>query len=166
MVKGERLIKNDGTVGKKVVPPKNITNLLPNRGRLYYGVNDPAYKRALDKAKSNSKGDQKPKAKRVNLKDVDTDKGRAQAKINMQVLDDVVSQLDKAIQNGMPKELAAMVIAQGYQATTGLIKIAAPFRYFSKNPQYGTSPKQRTGDKVREEHNPPASVVGLSLIHI
>jgi hypothetical protein len=164
-VKGEPVIKADGTVGKKIVPPKNVTNLLPNRGRLYYGVNDPAYKKALDKAKANSKGDQKPKAKRVNIKDVDTDKGKAQAKINTQVLDDVVNQLDKAIQNGMPKELAAMVIAQGYQATTGLIKIAAPFRYFSKNPQYGTTPKQRTGDKFREEHNPPASVVGASIIY-
>jgi hypothetical protein len=83
----------------------------------------------------------------------------------MEVLEDVVGQLDTAIKNGMPKELAVMVIAQGYQATTGLIKIAAPFRYFSKDPQYGTSAKQRTGDKFREEHNPPASVVGASIIY-
>ena len=139
--------------------------LLPGKGRLYYGVNDPAYQTALAEANKNSEGKNEGKAKRVNINAVNTDKGKAQAKINMQVLDDVVSQLDQAIKNGMPKELAAMVIAQGYQATTGLIKIAAPFKYFSKNPQYGTSLKQRTGDKVREEHNPPASVVGASIIY-
>ena len=164
-VKGEPIIKSDGTVGKKIVPPKNVTNLIANKGRLYYGKSDPAYKKALAEARKNSQGKEQDKAKRVNINAVDTKKGKAQAKINMQVLSDVVSQLDTAIKNGMPKELAAMVIAQGYQATTGLIKIAAPFRYFSKNPQYGTSPKQRTGDKVREEHNPPASVVGASIIY-
>jgi len=139
--------------------------LLPGKGRLYYGVNDPAYQTALAEANKNSKGKNENKARRVNINTVNTDKGKAQAKINMQVLDDVVSQLDQAIKNGMPKELAAMVIAQGYQATTGLIKIAAPFKYFSKNPQYGTSLKQNSGDKFREEHNPPASVVGASIIY-
>ena len=139
--------------------------LLAARGRLYYGVTDPAYKKALYEARKNSKGKQENKAKRVNINDVNTDKGIAQAKINMEVLDDVVRQLDKAVKDGMPKELAAMVIAQGYQATTGLIKIAAPFRYFSKKQQYGTSIKQKTGDKFREEHNPPASVVGASIIY-
>ena len=139
--------------------------LLPGKGRLYYGINDPAYQTALAEANKNSEGKNEGKARRVNINAVNTDKGKAQAKINMQVLDDVVSQLDQAIKNGMPKELAAMVIAQGYQATTGLIKIAAPFRYFSKNPQYGTSLKQKTGDKFREEHNPPASVVGASIIY-
>jgi hypothetical protein len=164
-VKSKRVVLKSGKLGNKFVPPASATNLLPQRGRLYYGVNDPAYIAALDAAKENLKGKSQPQAKRVNLKDVDTDKGKAQAKINMQVLNDVVDRLDKAIKDGMPKELAAMVIAQGYQATEGLIKIAAPFRYFSKNPQYGTSPKQRTGDKVREEHNPPASVVGASIIY-
>ena len=123
--------------------------LLAGRGRLYYGVTDPAYKKGLSEARRNSKGKQENKAKRVNVNAINTDKGIAQAKINMEVLDDVVRQLDRAVKNGMPKELAAMVIAQGYQATTGLIKIAAPFRYFSKKQQYGTSAKQKTGDKFR-----------------
>ena len=139
--------------------------LVAGRGRLYYGVTDPAYKKALSEARKNSEGKKEVKAKRVNINSVDTSKGKAQAKVNMEVLDDVVNQLDKAVRNGMPTELAAMVIAQGYQATTGLIKIAAPFRYFSKKQQYGTSTKQRTGDKFREEHNPPASVVGASIIY-
>ena len=139
--------------------------LVAGRGRLYYGVTDPAYKKALSESRKNSEGKKEGKAKRVNINSVNTSKGKAQAKVNMEVLDDVVNQLDKAVRNGMPTELAAMVIAQGYQATTGLIKIAAPFRYFSKKQQYGTSTKQRTGDKFREEHNPPASVVGASIIY-
>ena len=140
-------------------------SLVAARGRLYYGVKDPAYISALKSAENNLNNKKEDKAKRVPIKLVDTVKGKAQAKINMEVLEDVVGQLDTAIKNGMPKELAVMVIAQGYQATTGLIKIAAPFRYFSKDPQYGTSAKQRTGDKFREEHNPPASVVGASIIY-
>ena len=140
-------------------------SLVAARGRLYYGVKDPAYISALKSAENNLNNKKEDEAKRVPIKLVDTVKGKAQAKINMEVLEDVVGQLDTAIKNGMPKELAVMVIAQGYQATTGLIKIAAPFRYFSKYPQYGTSAKQRTGDKFREEHNPPASVVGASIIY-
>ena len=64
----------------------------------------------------------------------------------------------------MTKENAALFIASSYQATTGLIKIAAPFKYKSKIFEYGLSGKQRKGDKYREEHNPPASVIGSNLI--
>jgi len=140
-------------------------SLVAARGRLYYGVKDPAYIAALKSAENNLDNKKEDKAKRIPIKLVDTAKGRDQAKTNMLVLEDVINQLDKAVKAGMPVELASMVIAQGYQATTGLIKIAAPFRYFSKNLQYGTSAKQKTGDKFREEHNPPASVVGASIIY-
>jgi hypothetical protein len=64
----------------------------------------------------------------------------------------------------MTKENAALFIASSYQATTGLIKIAAPFKYRSMIFEYGLSGKQRQGDKYREEHNPPASVIGSNLI--
>ncbi|GAF86448.1 unnamed protein product, partial [marine sediment metagenome] len=52
-----------------------------------------------------------------------------------------------------------------YQATSGIIKIAAPFRYKSKVFKYGTTPNQSKGEKFREEHNPPASVIGATLIY-
>ena len=138
--------------------------LLPARGKLYYGVKDPAYIEALAAAKENLGGIEDKVAKKVTVKAADTDAGKAQAKVNMEVLEDVVMQLDSAIKAGMPSSLASMVILQGYQATSGLIKIAAPFRYKSKVFKYGTTPKQREGEKFREEHNPPASVIGSSII--
>ena len=138
--------------------------LLPARGKLYYGVKDPAYIEALAAAKENLGGIEDKIAKKVSVKAVDTDAGKAQAKVNMEVLEDVVMQLDSAIKAGMPSSLASMVVLQGYQATSGLIKIAAPFRYKSKVFKYGTTPKQREGEKFREEHNPPASVIGSSII--
>ena len=138
--------------------------LLPARGKLYYGVKDPAYIEALAAAKENLGGIEDKVAKKVTVKAADTDTGKSQAKVNMEVLEDVVMQLDSAIKAGMPSSLASMVILQGYQATSGLIKIAAPFRYKSKVFKYGTTPKQREGEKFREEHNPPASVIGSSII--
>ena len=138
--------------------------LLPARGKLYYGVKDPAYIEALAAAKENLGGIEDKVAKKVTVKAADTDAGKAQAKVNMEVLEDVVMQLDSAIKAGMPSSLASMVVLQGYQATSGLIKIAAPFRYKSKVFKYGTTPKQREGEKFREEHNPPASVIGSSII--
>ena len=72
----------------------------------------------------------------------------------------------------MPLEIAALFVTSGYQATYGIIKIVAPFRYFSKNPQFSTNPKAKAnqraegkGEKTREEHNPPASVIGATLIY-
>ena len=66
----------------------------------------------------------------------------------------------------MPIEDAALFLTSGYQATSGILKIAAPFKYVSKVFEYATIGKsnQKTGKKFREEHNPPASVVGASII--
>jgi len=170
-VKGERAIlttgRNKGKKGKSFVAPVGVTNLLPQRGRLYYGKSDPAYIEALEAAEVNLKGKKQPKAIRVSVEKADTEDGIAQAEINMQVLDNVVKRLDKAVKAGMPKSLAAMIIVQGYQATSGLIKIAAPFKYRSLTEKYapkGAKSEQRTGAKFREEHNPPASVIGASII--
>jgi hypothetical protein len=166
-VKGERAILKNGKVGKKIVSPVGVTNLLPQRGRLYYGNTDPKYVEALETAEANLKGKNQPEAKRVSVEKANTEEGKAQAEINMQVLDNVVKRLDKAVKAGMPKSLAAMIIVQGYQATSGLIKIAAPFKYRSLTEKYapkGAKSEQRTGAKFREEHNPPASVIGASII--
>ena len=166
-VKSERKVLATGKLGKSFVPPTGVTNLLPQRGRLYYGKTDPKYITALEAAQTNLKGKKQPEAKRVNVEKANTEEGKAQAKINMEVLDDVVKRLDKAVKAGMPKSLAAMIIVQGYQATSGLIKIAAPFKYRSLTEKYapkGAKSEQRTGAKFREEHNPPASVIGASII--
>ena len=166
-VKGERAILKTGKLGKSFVSPTGVTNLLPQRGRLYYGKSDPKYIEALEAAEVNLKGKKQPKAIRVSVEKADTEAGIAQAKVNMEVLENVIKRLDKAVKAGMPKSLAAMIIVQGYQATSGLIKIAAPFKYRSLTEKYapkGAKSEQRTGAKFREEHNPPASVIGASII--
>ena len=150
--------------GKSFYVPEGVVNLVASRGRLYYGVKDPAYIEALSAAKNNLKGKTELKPKKVNGKYF-SNEAKEQSKINMEVLEDVVLQLEKAVDKGMDPSVAALLIAQGYQATGGIIKIAAGFKYESKNPEYGTSAKQRKGKKYREEHNPPASVVGASILY-
>jgi hypothetical protein len=85
----------------------------------------------------------------------------------MNVLDHVVNQLADAVAKGMSLDIAGAIIIQSYQATSGLVKISAPFKYKSILFEYaGPESKigQRTGEKFREEHNPPASVIGAQIM--
>ena len=142
---------------------------MPNKNGLYYGSNDPAYQRALALAKKNDElYDIKP-PKRVPAKKADTEEMKQRSKDNLKALEFYGNKLADAVaEEQMPLEIAALFITSGYQATYGIIKIAAPFRYFSKNPQFSTNPKAKAnqraegkGEKSREEHNPPASVICL-----
>ena len=139
--------------------------LVAARNRLYYGKNDPAYIKALEAAIKNNKKNQ-PKFKRVTIKNAFTDKGQKDSAINMSILEDTVLELEQAVKNGMPLSIAAIIIEGSYQATTGLIKVAAPFKYRSKIFEYAKYGKasDKTGVKYREEHSPPASVIGASLL--
>ena len=138
---------------------------LPARGGLYYGVKDPAYKKALALAKTFDKEYNITKPKRVNVLKAFTKEGQEQGKNNLKALEFMANKLANAVTNNeIPVEIAALFISSGYQATTGIIKIAAPFRYKSKIMEYGFSSKQKQGEKFREEHNPPASVIGGTLI--
>jgi hypothetical protein len=138
----------------------------PAKGSLYFGTKDPAYKKALAQVKANDiKSGKKPK--RVNANTAGTNKANIQSDINIDALESVALELEKAVKAGMPVELAALFISSGYQATSGLVKISAKFVGESTNPQYAKEGKnnQTTGKyKWREEHSPPASVVGASII--
>jgi len=138
----------------------------PAKGSLYFGTKDPAYKKALAQVKANDiKSGKKPK--RVNANTAGTNKANIQSDINIDVLESVALELETAVKNGMPIDLAALFISSGYQATTGLVKISAKFVGESTNPQYAKEGKnnQTKGKyKWREEHSPPASVVGASII--
>ena len=145
----------------------------PNKGGLYYGSKDPAYQKALALAKQNdSLYDIKP-PKRVTAIKAFTKKGQQQSKDNLKALEFFGNKLADAVdKNQMPLEIAALFVTSGYQATSGIIKIGAIFKYFSKNPQFSTDPKAKVnqraegkGEKTREEHNPPASVIGATLIY-
>ena len=138
----------------------------PAKGSLYFGTKDPAYQTALAQVRANDiKSGKKPQ--RVNANTAGTSKANTQSDINIDALESVALELETAVKNGMPIELAALFISSGYQATTGLVKISAKFVGESTNPQYAKEGKdnQRTGKyKWREEHSPPASVVGASII--
>jgi len=142
---------------------------LPARGGLYYGKSDPAYQAALNAAKQNdSKYPDLAKPKRVNVNKAFTKEGINQSKENTKFLNSFVNILNDAVnKNGLPIEIAALYITSGYQATTGIIKIAAPFKYKSTKFEYaGPSGKgsDNKGEKFREEHTIPASVIGANII--
>ena len=50
------------TKGKSINPPTGVTNLLPSRGRLYYGKTDPAYIRAKEAAEAEAKAAEEAEA--------------------------------------------------------------------------------------------------------
>ena len=152
--------------GNQIIAPQGVDNLVASRGRLYYGKSDPAYIETLKEAKKNLKGKEELKPKRV-LNNFFSKDAQARSDSNMDILENVAIQLNDAVKAGMPKEIAALIIAQGYQATNGLIKIAAKFKYKSKVFEYGIYKFSKKNDKdrpFREEHNPPASVIGANLI--
>ena len=176
-------IQRENIAGKKMFrqpeAPKG-TSLVAPTGRLYYGTTDPAYKRALKAARENDNKNTLPRAVKLNMptgeQAIDKkwiEDRKAKSDNNMNVLDSVVSQLANAVnpeKNNDPKmsmDVAVLIIAQGYQATSGLIKIAAPFRYVSTDFEYGTGKNSKLSSNTkpyREEHNPPASVVGATIL--
>ena len=140
-----------------------VTNWVAKPGRLYYGNEDPAFQTLIKETKKY----EGKKAKRVGVKGAFTEKSAKQSEINMGVLDHVVNQLADAVAKGMSLDIAGAIIIQSYQATSGLVKISAPFKYKSTLMEYaGLESKvgQRTGEKFREEHNPPASVIGAQIM--
>ena len=104
---------------------------LPEKGGLYYGSEDIAYQEALALAKQNdSLYDIKP-PKRVPAKKAGTEKMEQRSKDNLKALEFFGNKLADAVaKKQMPLEIAALFITSGYQATYGIIKITAPFRYF------------------------------------
>ena len=147
------------------------------RGALYSGVNDPAYKTMIKAAKANNKfypsssfeGVKRitiPRNTKLTRKQKKANK--AQEDINQKALADFVKILDQGIKNKtILLNDAALLVSQAYQGTTSLIKISAPFvgvsDVFVKAPK-GTKQAKRNIDYI-EEHSPPASKVGLSIIY-
>ena len=127
---------------------------------LYFGKDDPNYQTLLREAKKNDKTI--PVIKRVYLPkgEVAINKkfvkdNEKQSKINMDALEEFTTVLAKGANDGnIPIEVANMLMTGAFSTTNGLVKVAAPFKYVSKIFKNG----------VREEHNPPASVIGGTLM--
>ena len=160
-----KTVKNGSKEYKKAVKDETF---MPAKGSLYYSTKQKAYIADQELAAANdAMYPNLPKAKRVNVKDAGTKKANAQSKANLDILEAVATQLETAVANGMPMEIAALFITSSYQATTGLIKISAPFSAESDKMEYaeiGKSNQVGGKEAFREEHSPPASVVGGSLI--
>jgi hypothetical protein len=141
--------------------------LVADRNRLYYGKTDPAYIAAKDAANANTQKS-KIKAKRVRAKNARTKEAAKQAKDNLSVLESVALKLEAMVEaNPASIKFASMIIEGSYQATTGLTKIAGQINSASVDPQFASVGKSNQiggKEKYREEHSPPASVVGGSLI--
>jgi len=175
-------IKFGKTTDGKFLPinTPGVTNWIAKPGRMYYasgrgkakvGV-DPDYQELLDAAKVYDG----PKPARIIPEKARSKNKKIQEEVaqqekdNMEVLDHVVTQLTKAVADGMSLDIAAAIIIQSYQATGGLIKITAPFKYTNTKESIkyatrkGAKQDQKKGRKFREEHNPPASTVGASII--
>ena len=160
-----KVVKNGSKEYKQAVKDETF---MPAKGSLYYSTKQKAYIADQELAAANdAMYPNLPKAKRVNVKDAGTKKADAQSKANLDILEAVATQLETAVANGMPMEIAALFITSSYQATTGLIKISAPFSAESNKMEYaeiGKSNQVGGKEAFREEHSPPASVVGGSLI--
>jgi len=141
--------------------------LVADRNRLYYGKTDPAYIAAKEAANANTQKS-KIKAKRVRAKNARTKEAAKQAKDNLNVLESVALKLEAMVEaNPASIKFASMIIEGSYQATTGLTKIAGQINSASVDPQFASEGKSNQvggKEKYREEHSPPASVVGGSLI--
>ena len=148
---------------------KKYNDYIPKTGRLYWGAKDPNYIALLETAKKSpfnskyKKIDPMRKGRNAVKKLLGLEK--SQEELNMDMLDHVVNQLAKSVDQGMSMDVAGLIVIQSYQATSGLIKAAAPFKYMSDTFESGNKKETRSSKLYREEHNPPASVVGASILY-
>jgi len=152
----------------------NVNNLVPNRNKVFFGTNDPNYVEVLSIAdavyRENNNGKNPPVPQRVkpgkNPDNVFSETSKAKSKVNFAIMEEIIKELEQAVKNKLiSTELAAQVIENGYQATEGFIKVAAPFIYKSNNFEHGIGDNFNKGAKYREEHNPPASTIGAMLMY-
>lgn len=139
-----------------------------DKGSLYYNQTDPAYIKAREEAKKNDKNYPNLKKPGRVTSNFFSSNANVKYKNNMDALETMATILGTAVADGtMSPQMAALFISQSYQGTGGLIKIAAGFKYKSKKFEFGIKKFFQKGPKdvpYREEHNPPASVVGASLL--
>ena len=145
--------------------------LIPSSGGLFYGANDPALldiKERANKAKTKEgvkviKPTVNPEAgkkgSKTYLANQDKQKVNDKAFSNFLSLMDEVAKIDPA--------LMLVMVHDAYRATGGVIKAVAPVKYMSKKLEFGTpgskyseTYKSNKENNYRDEHNPPASVIG------
>ena len=145
--------------------------LVPAAGGLFYGAKDPALLNIKEKIKkAESKKGVKLKAPSVNpaaaVKNSKTYlANQEKQKINNKAFSNFLSLMDKIAE--IDPALMLIMVHDGYRATSGIIKAVAPVKYISKTLEFGTpgtkyseTYKKNKENNYRDEHNPPASVIG------
>ena len=133
--------------GQYLAAPQNLqsrTDWVPVRNRIFYGKTDPAYIATLA-ASTKYKGKAArltiPKGKNINkpLTQAWKAKNKTQENTNKKARRDYVNQLQQAYLNGLDLSIIGVLVTQSAQATTGLLKISAPFKGVSKKFEKGDS---------------------------
>ena len=140
------LYSSDKSIDREVA---KYSDYVPKTGRLYWGAKDPKYKELIetaDKSPFNSKYKRiDPMRKgRGSVKSI-LNSEKDQQELNMDMLDHVVNQLANSVnnkQNPLSMDVAGLIVIQSYQATSGLIKSAAPFKYISDVFESGSKKEQ------------------------
>ena len=155
----------DGKLIYKNIEVKSDLNFVPAKNKLFWGRRDPNYQRIYNKAAdyADPKGKKIP-VEKVTKEFLENPKTQEKMKANMDILEHVTNKLAEGVRKGMSMDVAGLIIVQSYQATSGLIKIAAPFKYVSDNFEAGNKNETTSTKLYREEHSTPASVVGASLL--
>jgi hypothetical protein len=146
-------------------------DLMPKDGGLFYSVNDPAFVNIKNKIlKANNKKGTKSVAPAVNIeatkKDSKTYKeNKNKQENNEKAFNEFLGAMDSIAQ--IDPSLMLVMVHDGYRGSNGIIKVVAPVKYFSKTLEFGTkgtkygeSYKNNKERNYRDEHNPPASVIG------
>ena len=139
-------------------------NGVPRRGGMYTSVTDPKLEELLEVAKENWKGPEfSPQRVPINeLALTKVEQNKARQEENHRALEAFGHVLENIVDKH--PTLSAILVHDAYKNTTGLIKIAAPLKYASKNFEHGRTGKQNSGHKYREEHAIPASIIGAYML--
>ena len=161
--------KTDAKGNKAFKAPKG--DLMPKDGGLFYSVNDPAFISIKNKIlKANNNKGTKSVAPAVNIeatkKDSKTYKeNKNKQENNKKAFNEFLGAMDSIAQ--IDPSLMLVMVHDAYRGSNGIIKVVAPVKYFSKTLEFGTkgtkygeSYKNNKERNYRDEHNPPASVIG------
>ena len=145
-------------------------DLMPTGAGLFYSVKDPAFVDIKNRIKANDKSGTKSSAPIVNAEAAKKDSktynnNQEKQKLNNKAFSEFLDAMDKIAQ--IDPALMLVMVHDGYRGSSAIIKAVAPVKYISKTLEFGTpgskyskSYENNATRNFRDEHNPPASVIG------
>ena len=145
-------------------------DLMPMGSGLFYSVNDPAFVDIKNRiTKANSKPGTKSSAPVVDTEAAKKgsktyNNNQEKQKLNNKAFSEFLNAMDKIAQ--IDPALMLVMVHDAYRSSSAIIKAVAPVKYISKTLEFGTGRKysksyeNNATRNFRDEHNPPASVIG------